>query len=517
VKLWLAAAILSVAVAQAAWADESLVDAARAGDSATVQKLIADGADVNAPDVDGTTAIIYAAHDGNAALVAALIKAGADVRHANDYGASAMMEAATVGNAPILEALLKAGADPDSPNPSGQTALMAAARSGRVEAAKVLLKHGAHVNLKESWGGQSALMWAASHSQGEMVKLLVDHGADVNAHGKVRQWPRKVTAERRPKDMGKGGFTALLYAARQGCVDCAKYLIAGGADMNATDPDRVTPLNLALINFHFDFAAYLIQAGANVDKWDLYGRSPLYNAIDMNTLPVGGRADVPSTDKLTGLDVARMLLEAGADPNIQLKLRPPYRNVPFDRGGDVILSTGATPLMRAAKASDNAAIKLLLAHHALVDLPNSMGVTPLMAAAGLGQSANPTRGRYKTQEEGVESVRLLLAAGADINAKAGNPYNSSANVIDPQSLVSRGSYVGQTALHGAAKKGWTKMVAFLAKNGAELEVADGAGHTPLDLAAGNYKPTFLEAPPEPFPDTVNLLKKLLSEKKAAKL
>jgi ankyrin repeat protein len=517
VKLWLAAAILTLATAQAAWADESLIDAARAGDTAAIQKLIAGGADVNKPDVDGTTAIIYAAHDGNAALVAALIKAGADVRHANDYGASAMMEAATVGNGPILEDLLKAGADPDSANPEGQTALMAAARSGRIEAAKVLLKHGAHVNLKESWGGQSALMWAASQSQAEMVKLLIDHGADVNAQGKIRQWPRKVTAEHRPKDMGKGGFTPLLYAARQGCVDCAKYLVAGGADLNATDPDRVTPLNLALINFHFDFAAYLIQAGANVDKWDLYGRTPLYNAVDMNTLPSGGRADVPSTDKLTGLDVARLLLEAGADPNIQLKLRPPYRNVPFDRGADVILSTGATPLLRAAKASDNEAIKLLIAHHALVDLPNAMGVTPLMAAAGLGQESRATRGRYKTEEEGIESARLLLAAGANIDARAGNPLTARANVFDPQNPGNRGSYAGQTALHGAAKKGWTKMVAFLAKNGAELELADGAGNTPLDMAAGNYKAGFLDAPPEPFPDTVALLKKLISEKKAAKL
>ena len=298
----------------------------------------------------------------------------------------------------------------NSPNPEGQTALMAVARSGRVEAAKVLLKHGAHVNAKENWGGQSALMWAAAQSQGEMVKLLVDHGADVNARSKVHQWPRKVTAEHRPKDMNKGGFTPLLYAARVGCIDCAKYLLKAGADIDLADPDRVSPLNLALINFHFDFAAYLIKAGANVDKWDLYGRTPLYNAIDMNTLPSGGRSDVPSMDKLTGLDVARLLLNAGANPNIQLKLRPPYRNVPFDRGGDVILSTGATPLLRAAKASDNMAIKLLLQYHALVDLPNAMGVTPLMAAAGLGQSDNPTRGRYKTEAEGIE-LRAAAAGG----------------------------------------------------------------------------------------------------------
>ena len=515
-KAWLAAALFTLAGAQLGWAGVPLNDAVQAGDLAAVQKLIAGGADVNAAGADGTTPIIYAAHDGRADIAAALIKAGADVKHVNEFGASAMTEASGFGDAAVLEELLKAGADVDSPNPEGQTALMAVARAGKVEAAKLLLKHGAHVNARENWGGQSALMWAAAQGQGEMVKLLVEHGADVNARGKVHQWPRKVTAEHRPKDMNKGGFTPLLYAARAGCIDCAKNLLAGGADINLADPDRVSPLNLALINFHYDFAAYLIDAGANVDKWDLYGRTPLYNAVDTHTLPVGGRADIPSMDKLSGLDVAKLLLEKGADPNIQLKLRPPYRNVPFDRGGDSILSNGATPLMRAAKASDNEAVKLLISYHAMVDLPNAMGVTPLMAAAGVGQSSNPTRGRYKTQDEGVESIRLLLAAGADINAVA-HTITVNGAVIDPQTHSVLGGYEGWTAMHGAAKKGWTKVVAFLAKNGAELQVADAYGKTPLDYAEGNYKPSFLDAPPEPFEDTVKLLKKLISEKVAEKL
>ncbi len=514
-KAWLAAAVFTLAGAQAALADGTLNDAVQAGDLAAVQKLIAGGADVNAAGNDGTTPIIYAAHMGRADIAAALIKAGADVKHANAFGASAMMEAATFGDAAVLDELLKAGADVESPNAEGQTALMAAARSGKVDAAELLLKRGAKVNAEETWGGQSALMWAAAQSQGEMVKLLVKHGANVNARGKVHQWPRKVTAEHRPKDMNKGGFTPLLYAARVGCIDCAKYLLEGGADINLADPDRVSPLNLALINFHYDFAAYLINSGANLDKWDLYGRTPLYNAIDTHTLPAGGRADIPSLDKLNGLDVAKLLLEKGADPNIQLKLRPPYRNVPFDRGADSILSNGATPLMRAAKASDNEAIKLLLAHHALVDLPNSMGVTPLMAAAGVGQSTHPTRGRYKTQEEGVESLKILLAAGADINAVA-HTITISGAVIDPQTHSVLGGYEGQTAMHGAAKKGWTKVVAFLAERGAALQVVDAEGKTPLDYAAGNYKPGMLDAPPDPFPETVALLKKLISEKVADK-
>ena len=143
---------------------------------------------------------------------------------------------------------------------------------------------------------------------------------------------------------------------------------------------------MALLNLHFEFAAYMIKAGADVDKWDLFGRSPLYMAADVSTLPVkgnGAMAVIPSEDSVTALDVARLLLEAGANPNLQLKRRPPYRDVPQDRGGDTILAQGATPLLRAARAGDAPFVELLLKHKALVDLPSKEGVTPLMAAAGV--------------------------------------------------------------------------------------------------------------------------------------
>ena len=201
-----------------------------------------------------------------------------------------------------------------------------------------------------------------------------------------------------------------------------RQLLTGKADINLADPERTSPLLLALMNLHFDFASYLIKAGADVDMWDLYGQTPLYVAIDMNTLPRGGRPDLPSEDRMTGLQVAQQLLEAGANPNIQLKLRPPYRNYIFDRGGDQVLSTGATALMRAAKGGDVEALKLLLAHKALVDLPNEDGITPLMVAAGMGHGANPTRGRYKTDAEAAECVRLLQEAGAQVNMR--KPYQT---------------------------------------------------------------------------------------------
>ena len=177
----------------------------------------------------------------------------------------------------------------DAANPEGETALMAVARTGKVEAATLLLDAGADVNAIELWGQQSALMWAAAQNHPAMIKLLIARGADIDARGAVRNWERKVIREPRPKDMNQGGFTPLLYAAREGCIECAKELVAGGADLDLPDPHRVTPLNLALMNLHFDFAAYLIEAGADIDKWDLYGRSPLYMAADTSTHPRDGQ------------------------------------------------------------------------------------------------------------------------------------------------------------------------------------------------------------------------------------
>jgi len=509
-------------------AKATLLDAAEASDRATALRLLADGANPNAATADGATAIMYAAANNDLDLVRALIKAGANVKLQNRFGSSALTEAAIIGAAPIIDALLKAGADPNTRNPEGETALMAVARSGNLEAAKRLLDAGADINAKETWGEQSALMWAAAQSQADMVKFLASRGADVNARGIIHQWERKVITEPRPKDLNKGGFTPLLYAAREGCVDCAKNLIAAKADPDLDDPDRVTPLNMALLNMHFEFAAYMIKAGADLDKWDLFGRTPLYMAADVSTLPVkgnGAMAVIPSVDSLTALDIGRMLLEAGANPNIQLKRRPPYRDVPQDRGGDTILAQGATPLLRAARAGDAKFVELLLKHGALVDLPSKEGVTPLMAAAGVEFGTRVTRGRNRTNEGVLATMQLLLDAGADINARM---------VTEPRRVVSdsasqraasavgrgaRGSQMPspfavphQTALHGAAERGFTPFVKFLVEHGADLQAKDANGRTPLDLAKGIGGGGGRGPAPEPFPETVALLESLMAAK-----
>ena len=469
----------------AAWAEDSLVDVVQAKDHDAAVALIAKGADVHAHSADGTTALHWAVYNDDADLVQRLIKAGADVSATNDYGANPLRQAATVADPVVIKDLIKAGADVNGANAEGETPLMIVARTGNLESAKLLLNHGAKVNTKEQWGGQSALMWAAAQHQAEMVKLLISDGANVNDTGVVRDWQRRVTAEGRPKNENHGGFTPLLYAAREGCIDCAKYLLKAKADINKPDPDGTTPLILALMNMRFDMAAYLISAGADVNRWDFYGNTALYVAIDMNTLPRGGRPDLPSADNSTGLQVAALLLEKGADVNAQLKLRPQYRNGVFDRGGDQVLSTGATPLLLAAKVGDLDAIKLLLKYKPIIDLPNSMGVTPLMAAAGLGHSFNPTRGRFKTDEQAAQSVTLLKDAGATINGHDRN---------------------GMTALHSAAEHGWNDTVKVLVADGADLQPKDVKGLTPIDHAAGRHERAFLEPEHVKHDDTMELLK-----------
>ena len=470
--------------------DAPLALAARRNDMATVRTLLSASPkpDVNQPTADGSTALHWAAYYNDAELVDQLIKAGANVNAKNLFGSSPMSEAAVVGNVKVLKALLAAGADVESANEDGQTALMILSRTSNVEAAKLLISKRANVNVREKWRGQTPLMWAAAEGQPEMVKLLLAHRAEVDARSNVNDWERQVTAEPRMQARPSGGFTAMLYAARKGCLECVKHLLKAKADKNLTDPDGVTPMLLATLNFNFDIAALLIKEGATVNKWDTWGRSPLYAAVDMNTLPTGGRADRPSLDKTTGVQLVQLMLEAGANPNLQLKLFPPYRSLRDDRGADSLLSVGTTPLLRASKAGDIPVMKLLIEHGANVNLPTATGITPLMAAAGNGSINLDTRGRYKTEAQAVEAVDLLVKSGADINARDRN---------------------GQTALHGAASWGWNSMVKALVANKIELMAKDAQGRTAADIAKGAAFSSG-RAATQPHPETEALLRQLMA-------
>src|SRR5215471_2369782 len=472
-----------------------LVDAVKSGDRAAALALLQQKVNVNAPESDGTTALHWAVQKDDADLVDRLIKAGANVNARNDYGSTPMSEAAVNGNVAIIDKLLKAGANVESPNADGQTALMIIARTSNVEAARLLISHGANVNAVEKWREQTPLMWAAAEGQPLMVKELVAHGADVNARSHVNDWERQVTAEARAIARPAGGLTPLLYVARQGCLGCAKALVEGGADLNLADPDGVPPLLLSILNMNFDVAAYLIDKGANVDKWDWWGESPIYAAVDVNTIPHGGRPDRPSLDETTSLQIIEMLLKKGANPNLQLKLLPPYRNLGADRGVDGMLNIGTTPLLRAAKGLDAPAIALLLQYGANPNLPNNRGFIPVVAAAGVGSVDADTRGWFTTedvQQRSIASLDLLLKAGSDVNA------------ADTQ---------GKTLLDGAAFWGWNDVVQYLVDHGANLNAKDNRGFNVVDTALGKAGGNSRGGQRiDVHQDTADLLKKLIAAK-----
>jgi len=459
-------AVLAAGPVLAATAE--LAAAIQSGRRAAAIEMIANkSADVNAAAADGTTALIWAANLNDTDLVSRLLKAGADPNRRNDFGSTPLTEAALNSNTEVIGVLLKGGADPNAAGADGQTPLMVVARTANVAAAKLLLDKGANPNVKETQRGQTALMWAAAASQGPMMRELLARGAEIDAKSATDLMSAWISKEPRSLPRPPGGMTAMLFSTREGCLDCVHALVEKGAKLDLPDPEGVTPLISAIFNAHFDVAKFLIESGANVDRWDWWGRTPLYLAVDYNTLPHGGRADQPSIDLAQPLDVARLLLEKGADPNLRLKMFPPYRATGADRGLDRMLTIGTTPLLRAAKAQDAAAIKLLLEHGAIVDLPNNDGWTPTVAASGMGSVDADTRGNYNTadiEERTIASLDLLLAHGGELNGRAGR--------------------LQQAPLHGAAFWGWNKVVEHLLAKGADINLKDSRGFTAVDYAMG---------------------------------
>ena len=313
-------------------------------------------------------------------LVAALLKKGARADVVNHYGASPLAEAVRVANVELVEMLLEAGADANVANEDGQTALMLAARTGNVAVARLLVQHGADVNRRERYRDQSAVMWAAAQGHADMVAFLVSKRADLSVRARANDWETQISNEPRVQYRPTGGLTPLLYAARAGCLGCVPAMVEAGADVDRPNPDGMTPMIMALDNGYPDVARYLLDHGANPHTWDWWGRTPLYVAVTMR----GGRDSRPGPRPPESLAFINALLDAGVNPNPQLAFKEPSRGGRDNRFRDDLLTTGATPLLRAAQTFDNDVVRALLAHGALVDLPNASGVTPFMAAAGIG-------------------------------------------------------------------------------------------------------------------------------------
>jgi ankyrin repeat protein len=190
-------ALVAIATALVAGAGKSdIADAAQRGDRAAVQKLILQKVDVNAPQVDGATALHWAVYRQDAELADMLIRAGANVKATNRTGMAPLAMASLYGNAGLIDRLIKAGADAKQKGANGETMLMFAAHNGNPQAVQVLLEAGAEVNARETIRGTTALMWAIEQKHPEAVKVLLAGGADPSAKSGGAGLPRNYMANR---------------------------------------------------------------------------------------------------------------------------------------------------------------------------------------------------------------------------------------------------------------------------------------------------------------------------------
>jgi ankyrin repeat protein len=444
---WFIVGLLSVLTASAFGNGGSLIEAVKSGNAAMVRTLLKQRAEVNGQEPDGMTALHWAVRNDDVETAQLLIRSGANVKAANRYGITPVSLAATNGNAVLVEALLKAGADANSSLPEGETVLMTAARAGNADAVKALIAHGANVNAKENWQEQTALMWAAAENHPAAVKALVAAGANMNAHSKVLSFPeyKYETNGMAVFILPHGGWTALMYAARQNAIDAAAALADSKVDLNAVDADGTTALELAVINLHYDLASMLLNKGSDPNVADSTGMTALYAAVDMRApANMMTRPDPKLRDEIDASGMVKVLLSHGANPNA--RLQKPIIGRHNNLVGDTSLGEGTTPLMRAAKANDLPVMRLLLDGGADPTITLKDRTTTAMVANAL------------------DAVKLLVEHGVDVNA-----FNSS----------------GQTILHNAAGRGSTAIIQFAADQGARLDKKDKQGRTPLDIAQGN--------------------------------
>jgi ankyrin repeat protein len=460
---WLVAFCALAGLGAAGGNEARLMEAVKSGNKDAVRMLLKQPGAVNAPEPDGTTALHWAVRADDAATVDLLLRAGAKPDAANRYGVTPISLAAVNGNATIIQALLKAGANPNTPLAEGETVLMRAARTGNPEALKVLIDYGAEVNHRERSLGETALMWAAAENNAAAVRLLLDHGADANLRSMLTEFP-KANAARTANAlvsvvMPRGGWTALMYGARRGSTEAVRTLAERGADLNVVDPDGANALIYAIINAHYDAAAALLENGADPNVADSRGMAALYVAVDMHTLPWINARPAPKTlDKLDSLEIVKMLLVRGANPNATLKGRVLQKQ---HMAGDPSLAEGATPFMRAAKAGDVTVMRLLVEKGADPHLMQKNHTTALMMASGLGwRGPNASGADRGTEADAIEAIKLCLELGLDLNA-----FNDA----------------GLTPMHMAVNRG-DDVIKFLAERGGRLDIKDKQGRTPLDAA-----------------------------------
>jgi len=504
----------------AALTDTNLLDAVKSENVTAVKAALAKGASVTAADPDGSTALHWAAQRNHDEIVAALMAAGAKVEAKTRFNVTPISLAAMNGNAKMIARMLDAGADANGTSNEGQTLLMTASLHGNPDAVKLLIQRGAKVNTIEPYRGQTAMMFAAGEGNAKAVAQLVEFGGDV-------------------KLKSKGGYTAFLLAVRNRHMDAAKVLLAHGADVNETAPDGTSALTIAIINGYFDAASELLDLGANPNLPDSRG-GPLHSLAWMRKPGAPWEAAALAEDpegppkpsgNVTGLELAKKLLEKGANPNLRLEWKeqrfgvslgttkaPP--NIPLGR--HYLSFNGTTPFWHAARNGDAPYMRILLQFGADGKMPNAHGVTPLMAAAGLDYYEGEAPGPYTgvSEAERLEAVKLALEVGQNINAVTNfgdYPMEGSAeftlktyptNIKDLLDLgVGDPRWNGMSAIHGAIISNQPSILQYLIDNGAKLNAKNKLGWTPLMMTSG----VFMANAYKEFPVQAKMLREAMAK------
>jgi ankyrin repeat protein len=469
-----------VSSSAAAAGDLRLIDAARARNAESVRTLLKQKIDVNARQGDGATALHWAAHWDDGEIAGLLIAAGANVNAANDLGVTPLALACANPSAAMVDRLLAAGADPNTASAGGETPLMLAARTGSADAVRALVARGAQVNAAEPSRGQTALMWAAAERHADVVRLLVERGADVHARSRTRptlvnRGDFNTSALNRVEYVDRGGYNPLLFAARSGDLESSRVLLAAGADVNDAAPDGTSVLHLAVHSGHTVLAKFFLDQGANPNN-AAPGYTPLHAAVL--------RGDLESV---------KALLARGAAVDAPITRGNPLRRFGSQEFVLPAFLVGSTPFLLAARYAELDILRVLADAGANPKATMPDGTTALMLAAGVGWNdtgvggSADRRGRFLPAGMPTAGVADWSRTPAAVEFVAGLGVDAAA-----------ANRSGDTALHGAASKGFDSVVEFLVAKGAKLEAKNRRGATPLRLV--------LER--EEFKSTADLLRKL---------
>ena len=474
---------LAVCGGARAAATAEVADAAMRGDHVELRSLLEHGADVNAAQGDGMTALHWAAVNVDLDVAKWLIYAGANVHATTRLNAvTPLWLAAQSGDALMVRLLVDNKAEPDAATAAGVTPLMIASAAGNAVAISLLIERGADPNATERTYGQTPLIFAAAYNRPDAIGVLLEHGANVAAATKVRL----------PAGEPMGGLTALHYAVRQGNVEAVDALLDKGADVNAVTADNTTPLMLATINGRFDLAMHLLERGADPKIATVAGGTPLYRVVDVRWAPKSSHPQPPDArEQQTGfLDLMKALLEHGADPNARLGMALWYTR--YGSGLEAIDPAGATAFWRAAQVGDVDALRLLVAHGADPSIKTFEGVSPLMVLTGAG---------YRGDDAITVPAGRMLALRYLVEELSAN-VNETDDVAGVSKKAERAGPRGYTPIHNAAARGDNEMILYLVSKGARVDLVGKNGVTSVDIAGSRREGVAA------FPETVQLLESL---------